>query len=239
MSRQRKLAVEKEAADLDSRLVGYARVSTDDQELLMQVQALKDHGVHPDYIFYDKLSGKNLKRPGLQEALAVIGKGDVLVAWSLDRIGRSLSDLVLVSEYVGNRGAQIRCLRDNFDTKTAMGGFYFHLMAALAELERRLISERTSAGLRARMKEGAQVGRKKSLTAKQVAMAVAWLRLRIKSDGKRGKSVLQIAKRFGVSVVTVRHAVQLATGGEKLWPTGPQAGKKRKRKRFAWTEIET
>lgn len=233
------MAVEKDAPDLDSRLVGYARVSTDEQDLRMQVQALREHGVHPNYIFYDKLSGKNLKRPGLQEALAVIGEGDVLVAWSLDRIGRSLSDLVLVSEYIGNRGAQIRCLRDNFDTKTAMGGFYFHLMAALAELERRLISERTSAGLRARMKEGAQVGRKKLLTPKQVEKAVAWLRLRIETKGKRGKSVPQIADHFGVSVVTVRHAVLEATGGEKLWAVGPQAGKKRKRKRHAWVEVET
>ena len=72
--------------------------------------------------------------------VALARKGDVLVAWSLDRIGRSLSDLVLVSEYIGNRGAQIRCLRDNFDTKTAMGGFYFHLMAALAELGAGLIA---------------------------------------------------------------------------------------------------
>jgi DNA invertase Pin-like site-specific DNA recombinase len=237
MAKRRKSPEEKET-DSDVRLIGYARVSTEDQDLRMQVAALKDYGVDPHYIFHDKLSGKNLKRPGLQEALHIVREGDIFVAWSLDRIGRSLSDLILVSEHIGKRGAQIHCIRDGFDTKTAMGGFYFHLMAALAELERRLIAERTAAGISAKKREGAKFGRQKLLTPKQVEKAVAWRRLHIETGGKRGKTVPQIAVALGASVVTVRTAMLEATGGEKLWKTGPHAGKRRKRKSYRWVETE-
>lgn len=205
----------------------------------MQVMALIDYGVPKDYIFVDKLSGKNLKRPGLQEALHIVREGDVFVAWSLDRIGRTLSDLVIVSDHIGKKKAQIHCIRDNFDTATAMGGFYFHLMGALAELERRLISERTAAGIQARKREGATFGRAKLLTAKQVEKAIAWRRAHIETSGKRGKTVPQIATALGASVVTVRTSILEATGGEKLWKTGPHAGKRRKRKRYTWAEVET
>lgn len=238
MSRRRKTVVEKVSTGVDTRRVGYARVSTDDQDLRAQIAALRDHGCGDAYIFVDKKSGKDLKRPGLQEALAVVGEGDVLVSWSLDRIGRDLGDLIAVSEYLKDKRAHLICIKDGIDTTTAIGMLYFHIIGAFAQFERSRIAERTSAGLRARMREGVKVGRKKSLTPKQVAAAIAWLRLRIESDGKRGKSAPEIAKRFGVSVVTLRHAVLGATGGEKLWAVGPQAGKRRKRKRFAWTEID-
>mgnify|MGYP000119496084 FL=1 len=119
-----------------------------------------------------------------------------------------------------------------------MGGFYFHLMGALAELERRLISERTAAGIQARKREGATFGRAKLLTAKQVEKAIAWRRAHIETSGKRGKTVPQIAVALGASVVTVRTSILEATGGEKLWKTGPHAGKKRRRKRYTWTEVE-
>jgi DNA invertase Pin-like site-specific DNA recombinase len=239
MLRNAKTRLKKQTTPGPGRLIGYARVSTEDQDLRMQVMALIDYGVPKEYIFVDKLSGKSLKRPGLQEALHIVREGDVLVAWSLDRIGRTLSDLVIVSDHIGKKKAQIHCIRDNFDTATAMGGFYFHLMGALAELKRRLISERTAASIQARKREGATFGRAKLLTAKQVEKAIAWRRAHIESGGRRGKTVPQIAEHFGVSVVTVRTSILEATGGEKLWATGPWAGKKRKRKRYTWTESET
>ena len=197
MAKRRKYPVEKDTLDPDARRIGYARVSTEDQDLKMQIAALRERGVHPDYIFHDKRSGKDLKRPGLQEALHIIREGDVFIAWSLDRIGRNLGDLILVIQHIGNRKANLICIKDGIDTTTAIGMLYFHIVGAFAQFERSRIAERTSAGIQARKKEGRKFGRDKSLTSTQVAVAVAWLRDHIKSGGKRGKSVPQVAAALG------------------------------------------
>lgn len=237
MSRQRKPRIDKKQVDPDTRLIGYARVSTPDQDLKMQVTKLKEYGVHPDYIFVDKLSGKTLRRPGLQEALAVAQRGDVLIVWRFDRLSRALRDMIDVLEYLHEKGVDLKSLQEPIDTRTAMGRMLFHFNGMYAEFERAVTAERTAAGLSVRKREGVKLGRDPSLSPKQVEKAVAWLRQHMDSDGELGKSVTEVAEEFGCNAATVRNAV-LAKTGEKLWPSGPWAGKRRKRKRYTWAEIE-
>jgi DNA invertase Pin-like site-specific DNA recombinase len=150
-------------------LIGYARVSTGDQNLDLQLRALKAAGC--EQIFEDQVSGVAVKRPGLDGALAVLGQGDVLAVWRLDRLGRSLPHLIEVIRDLGARGAGFRSLSESIDTTTAGGRLFFHMMGALAEFERSLIQERTRAGMRAARARGAPVGRRKALTAAQVQHA--------------------------------------------------------------------
>lgn len=149
--------------------IGYARVSTGDQNLDLQERALRDAGVAK--IFTDKVSGAAATRPGLDKALAALSQGDVLVVWRLDRLGRSLPHLISVVTGLGERGVGFRALHDNIDTTTAQGRLVFHMMGALAEFERALISERTQAGLRAAKARGERLGRRPALTPAQVAHA--------------------------------------------------------------------
>lgn len=149
--------------------IGYARVSTGDQNLDLQERALRDAGVAK--LFTDKVSGSSASRPGLDKALAALGQGDVLVVWRLDRLGRSLPHLISVVTSLGDRGVGFRSLSDSIDTTTAQGRLIFHMMGALAEFERSLISERTQAGLQAAKARGQRLGRKPALTTAQIAHA--------------------------------------------------------------------
>ena len=179
-------------------LIGYARVSTDDQNLALQRDALEVAGC--DRTFEDHgISGATRVRPGLDSALAALSTGDVLVVWKLDRLGRSLPHLVETLTTLGEREIGFRSLSEAIDTGSAGGRLVFHLMAALAEFERALIVERTTAGLKAARARGVRVGRRKSLTAAQVAHA------RLLLDG--GEHAAAVAKSLKVSRSTLYRAL--------------------------------
>lgn len=150
--------------------IGYARVSTLDQTLALQRDALKEAGC--EKIFTDHgVSGTATTRPGLDRAMKALKPGDTLVVWKLDRLGRSLSHLVQVVAALGQHGVNFRSLSDPIDTESPGGRLILHIMGALAEFERTLIIERTRAGLAAAKKRGQKLGRKPTLTAIQVQEA--------------------------------------------------------------------
>ena len=150
--------------------VGYARVSTDDQRLDLQLDALRAAGC--EKVFEDAgASGAQARRPGLDACLAALQPGDVLTVWRLDRLGRSMPHLVSVVADLGKRGIGFQSLTEAMDTTTAGGELFFHIAGALAQFERRLISERTKAGLAAARRRGKHLGRSPELTPEQVAHA--------------------------------------------------------------------
>ncbi|WP_251848721.1 recombinase family protein [Atlantibacter hermannii] len=150
-------------------LVGYVRVSTNDQNTALQKNALECAGC--ELIFEDKISGKTSERPGLKKLLKALSSGDTLIVWKLDRLGRSMRHLVTLIEELRQRDINFRSLTDSIDTSTPMGRFFFHVMGALAEMERELIVERTRAGLEAARAQGRIGGRRPKLTAEQWAQA--------------------------------------------------------------------
>ena len=125
---------------------GYVRVSTDDQDLTLQLDALTCHGIPPSRIFKDKLSGARCDRPGLTKCLDALETGDILVVWRLDRLGRSMGHLITLVEDLRDRGVGFRSLQEGaIDTTLASGELFFNIFSALAQFERRLIQERTKA----------------------------------------------------------------------------------------------
>ena len=181
------------------RLIGYQRVSTDDQRLTLQRDALEDAGVYADDIYEDKLSGAKADRPGLDHAIRATRAGDVLVVWRLDRLGRSLKDLIAISEKLEERDVGLRSLQEQVDTTTASGRLFFHMMGALSEFERNLVRERTRAGLLAARRRGKKPGRKQKLSGKDLTAAKAMLR-------DEELTVEDVARRVGVSPATLyRH----------------------------------
>ena len=154
-------------------LIGYARVSTEDQSLDLQLDALRQAGC--ERVFTDKASAAKTHRPGLSEAqshlragdllpLDQFRKGDMVVVWKLDRLGRSVKGLVDLVGELDQQGVQFRSLTDGIDTTTPHGRFFFHMMASLAQMERELTAERTKAGLDAARRRGRMVGRKRRMT---------------------------------------------------------------------------
>ncbi len=150
-------------------LVGYARVSTLEQNASLQTDALTQAGCQQ--IFQDKMSGAKIERPGLQEALDFLRPDDTLVVWRLDRLGRSLKHLLETVMQLEERGSRFRSLQENIDTNTSGGRLVFHIFGALAEFERNLIRERTMAGLTAARARGRKGGRPKALDANKQALA--------------------------------------------------------------------
>jgi DNA invertase Pin-like site-specific DNA recombinase len=152
-------------------IIGYARVSTEDQNLDLQRDALAKAGC--EKVFEDKLSGARDNRPGLAAALSHLRSGDCLVVWKLDRLGRTLRGLIDMVADLQDRGVDFRTLTGTtqIDTGTAQGRFFFHVLAALAEMERDLIRERTMAGLAASRARGRKGGRKPKLSAAQIKTA--------------------------------------------------------------------
>jgi DNA invertase Pin-like site-specific DNA recombinase len=171
-------------------LIGYERVSTDDQNLALQHDALHTAGC--EKIFSDKMSGAKADRLGLKDAFEFARKGDTLVVWRLDRLGRSLKDLIALVEELENRQIGLRSLQENIDTTTSGGRLTFHLFGALAEFERNLIRERTQAGLQAARARGRKGGRRPKLTPQQVEIGRA-----LAADPKR--SVASICKHLEIS----------------------------------------
>jgi DNA invertase Pin-like site-specific DNA recombinase len=150
-------------------LIGYARVSTHEQTLNLQQDALTKAGCTK--IFTDTASGAKTERIGLEEALNYVRKGDTLVVWRLDRLGRSLPHLITTMTGLEERGIGFKSLTENIDTTTSSGKLIFHIFGALAEFERNLIRERTTAGLLAARARGREGGRPKALTGKQLSIA--------------------------------------------------------------------
>ena len=178
--------------------IGYARVSTDDQNLHLQRDALEKAGCQ--VIYEDKASGKNTERPELEACLKALRSGDTLVVWRLDRLGRSLCDLVKLVTTLEEQKIGFESLQEKIETTSASGKLVFHVFAALAEFERNLISERTRAGLKAARARGRLGGRKPKLKQKDIREIKALLK-------DPNIPVSDIAKRFGVSRTTIYNRV--------------------------------
>ena len=183
--------------------IGYARVSTHDQTLALQKDALDQAGC--ERIFTDTASGARAERAGLAEALAYVRRGDTLVVWKLDRLGRSLQHLIATITALRERGVGFRSLTEQIDTTTIGGKLIFHLFGALAEFERDIIRERTQTGLAAARTRGRRGGRPRSAglaDAKQVAMAQA-----LYSDTSH--SIADICQTLRVSRATLYRYIQV------------------------------
>ncbi len=181
--------------------IGYVRVSTVDQNLSLQRDALTAAGC--ERIFADEgVSGSVTTRPGLAAALAALGPEDTLIVWKLDQLGRSLSHLVTLVAELGKRGVNFRSLSDPIDTTTASGRLVMHIMGALAEFERSLIVERTQAGIQSAKKRGVHLGRRPSLAPAQVNHALALI--------ERGESPRAVARTMRVGKSTLYRALKSA-----------------------------
>lgn len=192
--------------------IGYARVSTSEQDLSVQIDALKRDGVLDKNLYTDKKSGSSMKRRGLEEALLDARPGDVLVVYKLDRLSRSMKDLLNLSERLHNEGIELRSLNDPVDTTSPMGKFYFHLMAALAEFERSLIGWRTKKGMENAKRNGARFGPEPKLLPEQVDEAIKLL----KSLPLKERNIEALARKYGVTGQLLRMRI-LAKTGRKLW----------------------
>ncbi len=184
-------------------LIGYARVSTEDQNLEMQLTALKDAGCKK--VFTDKASGNASDRSGLKEALSHLREGDTLAVWKLDRLGRSVKGLVDLVLELESQHVHFRSLTDSIDTKTPAGRFFFHVMASLAQMERELIVERTRAGLNAAKQQGRVGGRKRVMTEKKVSAAKKLL--------AGGTPPREVAQSLGISIPTLYRWVPADSSG--------------------------
>ena len=153
--------------------IGYARVSTKDQNLDLQLDALSKAGCADTYIYREEVSGALRERPQLKKLLEQVREGDVVVIWKLDRLGRSLADLVQLVNEIQGKGAGLLSLQDSIDTTTPQGKLTFHLFAAIAEFERDLIRERTKAGLESARARGRRGGRPPGLSKEAQVKAAA------------------------------------------------------------------
>ena len=152
--------------------VGYARVSTVDQNMDLQMDALKKEGCDPEYIYSEHISGVKTDRPKFQQCLKFLRSGDILVVWRLDRLSRSLKELITIADLLEERGVELVSIMDRFDTSTSMGKAMFNMIGVIAQLERDLISERTKAGLAAARARGRRGGAPRKHTRKQILAAV-------------------------------------------------------------------
>jgi DNA invertase Pin-like site-specific DNA recombinase len=178
-------------------LIGYARVSTHEQTLALQQDALTKAGC--TRIFTDTASGTKTERKGLDEAIAYVRNGDILVVWRLDRLGRSLPHLITTLTGLEGRGIGFKSLTENIDTTTSGGKLIFHIFGALAEFERNLIKERTTAGLMAARTRGRLGGRPKALRNKRVSIAQALY-------NNKENSIAEICRTLRISRATLyRH----------------------------------
>ncbi len=175
-------------------LIGYARVSTDDQNLDLQRDALQAAGC--ERVFEDMVSGARADRSGLATLMSMLRAGDTVVIWRLDRLGRSLKNLIELVERLEAAKVGLRSLQENIDTTSSGGKLVFHLFGALAEFERNLIRERTQAGLVAARARGRMGGRPKRLDPAKLALA-------LKLHRERNHTVEEICKMMGISKSTL------------------------------------
>jgi DNA invertase Pin-like site-specific DNA recombinase len=181
-------------------LIGYARVSTHEQTLTLQQDALQK--AECSKIFTDTASGAQIERKGLEEALTYVRKGDTLVVWRLDRLGRSLPHLIATMTDLEERDIGFKSLTENIDTTTSGGKLIFHIFGALAEFERNLIRERTQAGLTAARARGRIGGRPKALTGRQLSIAQS-----LYDDPKN--SIADICRMLKISKVTLYRSIKI------------------------------
>src|SRR5271163_5142382 len=179
---------------------GYARVSTDDQNPAMQLAALKKAGCKT--VFRDELTGAHVNRPALARCLKTLQTGDTLIVWKLDRLGRSLRDLIHMLDDFKQQGIKFRSLTEAIDTETPTGRAMWQMIGVLAELERSLITERTRAGVKAAQRRGVKFGRKSKLTPDRLAHARKMI--------DHGKSPTEAAKIIGIARATIYRALQRA-----------------------------
>lgn len=180
--------------DSGTRRIGYARVSTADQDLAPQLDVLHARGCEP--VYSEHASGKTADRPELANAMKALRAGDTLVVWRLDRLGRSLPDLIATVNELAKRGIAFESVTEAIDTTTAAGKLIFNIFASLADFERHLISERTRAGLAAGRARGRMGGRPPALTPKQLREARLLL-------ADPDATVTAVAERYGVSRTTL------------------------------------
>lgn len=174
--------------------IGYARISTEDQSQNAQLDALNEAGCNR--VYQESFSGKSRNRPQLERMIDSLREGDIVVVQRLDRLGRSLKDLIELLDTFKQRGVQFISLNENIDTTTAIGELAFHMIGSIAQFERRLISERTKAGLDAARARGKKGGRKAKLSPADIKKAKAML-----NDQEMTKS--EIAEHFNVSRPTL------------------------------------
>ena len=179
--------------------IGYARVSTHEQNLDLQLDALKQAGC--ERIYQDQVSGTKEARPGLEQALNAVRPGDTLVVWKLDRLGRSIKHLIEVVNSLREQDVAFHSVTEGIDTSTNGGRFVYNIFASLAEFERGLIHDRTMAGLAAARARGRKGGRPRKLTERKLAQARAML-----SDPEQ--SVTEVAKALGVGRATLYRALK-------------------------------
>lgn len=182
-------------ANREGRLFGYARVSATDQRMDLQVHALREAGVTDDCIYQEKISGVSSRRTQLDLLFKRIRRGDTLLVWRLDRLGRSALDLLLKVRDLRDRGIAFRSLSDGVGNETAGDNFLLVVLAAAAQYERDSIAERTKAGMARRKAQGFAVSRPRILDAKKIAKGKAML--------KAGASVKEVAAALKVSVGTI------------------------------------
>lgn len=177
-----------------SMLIGYARVSTDDQNLDLQYDELKKAGCEKFYD--DKVTGGKIDRPGLDAAIDYARKDDVIVVWRLDRLSRSLKDLIEVITNLESKGIGLKSLHESIDTTSSSGKLIFHIFGSLAEFERNLIGERTRAGLKAARERGKIGGRPKKLNTEKAKLARDLY-------NEKTRTIKQICELVGVSKPTL------------------------------------
>jgi DNA invertase Pin-like site-specific DNA recombinase len=181
-------------------LIGYARVSTEDQNPDLQLGALKRAGC--ERVFCDRgISGAKMTRPELMAAIHAANAGGTLVVWRLDRLGRSLTGLVQLIDELRENEIELRSLTESIDTSSSSGNLFFHIMAALSEFERTLISERTKAGLQATRARGVKLGRPRLLTDAQIQKVA-------REVGTENMSLKSVSEKLGVSERTLQRYMQ-------------------------------
>lgn len=175
---------------IDMRNFGYARVSTTEQNMDLQLTALNAAGC-AKILTDEGFSGANFSRPGLNKLLEVLRRGDTLTVWRLDRLGRSLFELIKLVRDLNERGVEFRSLSESLDTSSSAGRLLLHVLASMAEFERSLISERTRAGMDAARARGSRIGRRPAMTPEQLEQARALLQ-------QPGKTIGEVAHGFRV-----------------------------------------
>lgn len=203
-----------ELSDTDARMIGYARVSTEDQVLNLQVDALKRAGVRDDDVFLDKSSANRKKRPVLDKAIMRLHPGDTFLVWRLDRLARNMRELLTRLEQIEAEGATFKSLTEQFDTAGPAGKLIMHVLGALAEFESQLTSRRTAAGMQALRDRGYTLGAQARITDKQWAQIERALR-----DTKA--TVKELAVKYKVSATLIH----------KRFPGGKQALQRNRPKR--------
>ena len=177
-------------------LVGYARVSTADQSAQMQIEALLKYGCLKENIYSENMSGAKKNRPALAKAMRALREGDTLVVWKLDRIARSIRNLLDILEELEEKGVAFRSITDNIETETPGGKLLIHIMGSIAEFERNIGVQRSKAGIKSAQERGVKFGAKHKL--KPESMPTVW-----KLIHEQGKTRAFVAKKYKVSVQTI------------------------------------